>query len=304
MLRQAKRMVNKTTTIYIVVGILLVAVMTVLGTSVFVRVLVIEVSGTNVYTEEEVLEASRVSLGDNLIRLSVQAISQSIRASLPFVSDVTVERRFPDTLFIEITESVPIAFMIYDGEMFKLDSSGRVLQIGDFDTENLIEVRGFGIRNAAPGQQLQPETGTETRFMDMQEILAAFERENIVSDVSFLDVSNIQNINFGYRNIYRVLLGNAGDLRDKFYNLRGSIDRLNIDHPGEAGDIDVSDPTGRVRFNFNRAAEAPAEVPGQAVEYNGTHTEPDADDTDVPADENGTNDGSDTADEGQTTGEN
>lgn len=277
-----KNMINKNTVIYIVIGILLITIMTFIGTGVFVRVLVIEISGAHMYTEEEVLEASRVSRGDNLMRINAQTVSQNIRAGLPFVSDVVIERRFPDTLFIEIIESEPIAYATFDGNTIVMDSSGRVLQSGDYSTENLIEIRGLAIRDASLGRYIRPEAGAETRFQDMQEILAAFERENIKSDVSYLDISNIQNIHFGYMGIYRVLLGNAGELRLKLHNLGGAVDRLSVEQPGIAGDINLNDPAGGV---FSPTHDTPNDTePGQTSD-SAVGIDPDLNDTDIIPDE-------------------
>jgi len=286
MARLKKNLINKTSSIYIAVGFLLIAVMTFIGTSVFVRILDIEIIGTNVYSQEEVLEASRVSRGDNLMRLNTQTVSQNIRTTLPFVREVVIERRFPDTLLIEIIESFPVAYIISDGNVLVLDSSGRILQMGDYSTENLIEIRGIGVRTATLGQQLRPEVGGETRFLDMQDILAAFEREGIVGDVSYLDVSNIQHIHFGYRGIYRVILGNAGDLRHKLHNLASAFEMISPDRQGVPGSIDVSDPVGgTVSINF--AHEAPPEPPPELPvdndsNGNDTEAEPDENDSDEP----------------------
>jgi len=257
MIRLGKEMMNKTTAVYIALGILLVLIMTLIGTGVFIRVLEVEIIGTHVYTTEDVLEASRVSRGDNLMRLNAQSISQNIRSDLPFVRDVSIERRFPDTLIIEVVESVPIAHILLDGDVLVLDSSGRILKRGDYSTENLVEIRGIPVRDANIGQQLRVEAGAETRFQDMQEILVAFERESITENVSFLDVSNIQHINFGYRNLYRVILGNANELRHKLYNLRSGFERVSIDFPGITGDIDVSNPVGNVTFSATHETPSP-----------------------------------------------
>ncbi|MCL2249771.1 MAG: FtsQ-type POTRA domain-containing protein [Oscillospiraceae bacterium] len=267
---------SKQSAIFIAIGVLLVGIMTFIGTSVFVRILDIEISGVVVYTEQEVLEASRVSFGDNLLHLNVQTVSQNIRSNLPFVRDVNIERRLPDTLIIDIVESIPIAYVFFTGDVLILDSSGRVLQSGDYDTENLIEVRGLPIRNASRGQQLIPELGAETRFLDLQDILAAFERENLVEQVSYIDVSNIQNIHFGYLDIYRVILGNAGELRQKIYSLRNSIIFLNRNHPGVPGAIDVSDPTAEPVFN--RVQDPPVLAPDTTTDGEQYDSEYDYDD--------------------------
>ena len=285
MLESGKKMVSKQSAILIGIGVLLIGVMTFIGTSVFVRILEIEISGVVVYTEQEVLEASRVSFGDNLMRLNIQTASQNIRSNLPFVRDVNIERRLPDTLIINIVESVPIAYVFFEEDVLILDSSGRILQSGDYDTENLIEIRGLLVREASQGQQLIPELGAETRFLDLQEILTALEREDLIEHVSYVDVSNIQNIHFGFLDIYRVILGNAGELRQKIYSLRNSIIYLNRNFPGVPGAIDISDPTTQPRFN--RVQDTPELFPDLTA--NGEQYDADYNDPDIM--ENDENDG-------------
>jgi len=245
-----KRQISKSSTVYIVIGVLLIAVMTIIGTSAFMRTTGFIVEGASLYTAEDVVEASGISVGDNLLFVNAQNASQSIRDTLPFVNVVRITRKLPDTIHIEITESIAAAYVFFAGEYYITDSSGRVLEriSGREDSssivkiENLIEVRGVEIEETAVGRNLRPVFGTETKLQYMQDVLIALEREGLLDDVSYLDVSNIVNVHFGFLGKFRVVLPGSANLRPS--NLRHTasvltehVEKIEASHPNTPGRI-------------------------------------------------------------------
>jgi len=244
-----KRLMSKTSSAYIAVGVVLLTVMTLLGISAFLRVVEVDVSGASMHTYEEIIEASGLSSGDSMMYMNTQNVSRNILQSLPFIKEARVTRSLPDRVLIEVTESVPIASVTFSGETLILDASGRVLERRDNSPGGLIEIRGLSISDAREGDQLRPETGAEINLQNMQDILAAIEREGIAGDVSYLDVSNITNIHFGYLNLYRVILGGVRDLRHKIGELDSTVERIEALRPNTPGDINMSDPSGEYKFS-------------------------------------------------------
>ena len=247
-----KRSLSRSSAVSIAIGVILVTVMTIIGTSAFLRVVTFEVSGGYVYSAKEITEASGISVGDNLMTVNARNVSRNIRQALPFIKEAQISRKLPDTVLIEVTESVAIASIAFNRETLILDSSGRVLMRMDDDPGNLIEIRGLDISDAVEGNVLKPELGSETNLQYMQDILAAIENEGHEQDVSYLDVSNITNLCFGYRNIYRVILGGIRDLKYKVEDLRTTVEKLELTSPNTPGDINMSDPTEDYKFTPHR----------------------------------------------------
>jgi len=249
-----KRQITKMSSTYIASGVALITLMSIIGTSAFLKTTEVRVEGAAIYSIEEIVDSSGLSLGNNLIFVNAQTVSQSIRSALPFVNSAEVSRVWPGTVLIEITESDPVASIAFAGELLILDSSGRLLMQstgGSFalsvNTQDLIEIRGVEISDASLGEVLRPALGAETRLQNMQDVLAALEREDMVSDVSYLDVSNTGNIQFGYLDMYRVIVGSIRDLRHKLGILPGALADIEFRFPNTTGDIDLSDPSD-VRF--------------------------------------------------------
>jgi len=242
------RMLSKTSAAYIAVGVALVTLMTLIGTSAFLRVVEIRVEGATKYTAREVAEASGVSTGDSLMRVNKQRVTGNILRNLPFVKGANISRKLPDILLIEVTESTAIATIYFAGDNLIIDSGGRVLTRMDEKPDDLIEIRGIEISDFREGEPPRVELGAETKLQFMQDILGAMERDEMEKDVSYLDVSNISNIHFGYLDRYRVILGGVRDLKHKLGRLPADVLRLEQRYPNTPGDINMTDPSGDVKF--------------------------------------------------------
>ena len=95
--------------------------------------------------------------------------------------------------------------------------------------------------------------GTETKLQYVQDVLDAMQREDLVNDVSYIDVSNIVNVFFGYLGRYRVILGGGTNLRPSTlrHNLGGlenNIAYIESNFPNTTGDLNFSDGSGDPRF--------------------------------------------------------
>lgn len=101
----------------------------------------IEVNELDNYTSEEVILASGVELNTNIFKLSKKDVVSSVK-TLPYVKSVTVTKKLPSTILINIEERVEkyTAYAKDSGEYVRLDSEGYVLEIIDVATlsESLI----------------------------------------------------------------------------------------------------------------------------------------------------------------------
>ena len=221
-----KRRKSKSAAIYIPIAALLIMFLVILGTSVFLKIIVIEVNGAVKYREVEIISASGIEIGNNMLFLNADNAKQRILSALPYVNDAGIEFNLPDRVIINIIESVPIAAISYRGSVLVIDSTGRILDQVNTAPDGLIEVRGFTPAEARIGNVLRADMSDESRFQRLREVLAAIEREDMEEDVSFVDVSNISYINFFYLGRITVILGDTDNLRNKL----GSLDEIITDY--------------------------------------------------------------------------
>ena len=256
-----KKHLNTTSIPYIAFGIILISLMTIVGAGAFLRTTEIRVEGMVMYSPEDIAMASGISPGDNLLFVNAQTVSQKIRATLPFINSVNVTRDLPNTVLIEVTESVAVASITFAGEIYVIDSSGRVLARLPFtepvlegvNISDLIEMRGVDIEETPVGSVVRPVFGSESKVQYMQDILLALERDDQIKYVSYLDVSNIVNVFFGYQGLYRVVLGGStslrpSNLRHKIGMLEDSANQMRTQFPNVTGRIHWEHESGRAVF--------------------------------------------------------
>ena len=90
-------------------SVILAAVAMVAALTLFFKVEHITVTGASRYGAEEIIAASGVETGDNLILLDRYRVAQRIYTSLPYITDVRPKQEFPNTLNIEVTETHAMA---------------------------------------------------------------------------------------------------------------------------------------------------------------------------------------------------
>jgi len=83
----------------------------------------VDVVGTGLLTADEVRAAATVPPGRPLLRLDVGAVADRVRG-LPPVSGVQVERSWPSTVTIRVTERQPLAFAPVAGAAQLVDATG------------------------------------------------------------------------------------------------------------------------------------------------------------------------------------
>jgi len=235
---------------YITVGALLIIVVTILGMSVFLKIMEIEVEGESMYAKGDIISVSGIMSGDNLMFVDTGLATRRIHTAMPFISDVKITRVLPSSIRIEVTESTALATITFRDSVLVIDSTGRVLKQADSAPEGLIEIRGINLADASEGSQLRPELGGEMQLQYMRDILAAIEKEGIQGDVSYLDVTYSATITLGYSERFRVILGGPSQARSKINQLPGIVEGIEaISTTNVKGDIDMSNPSGEWRFN-------------------------------------------------------
>lgn len=87
----------------------------------------VTVSGASALSQREVLAAADVAKGMPLLRVDLEAIHDQV-ADLPEVADVTVNRSWPDTVSIVVTEREPLAVVEARSLWWAMDEEGVLFE--------------------------------------------------------------------------------------------------------------------------------------------------------------------------------
>jgi cell division protein FtsQ len=83
--------------------------------------------GRNETTSSQVLSAIGVQLGEPIFSVDLEAARARL-LTLPWVATATIERRLPDTLYVRIAETTPLALWQQQQRLHLLGRNGRVIE--------------------------------------------------------------------------------------------------------------------------------------------------------------------------------
>lgn len=245
--------------------VIAVVLAVVIGLSVFFKVDRVVVYGNNAYSAWTIQEASGIEGGENLLSFGRTRACGKIITALPYVKNVRIGINLPDTVNIYIEEyDVSYAVESSDGIWWLMTSGGKITeQINKSTASSYTKITGVTLDSPIVGNQAiakeapVAETPTEgdDRIQSTEEtspvvtvtandrlqaallILDSLELNDIVGEVSSINVSSLFNLELQYGQRYQVKLGDTSDMDYKISMMKKAVAQLN-DY--QTGILDVS----------------------------------------------------------------
>ncbi len=203
------------------------------------RISSVKVVGNTVRSAEYIAELSGV-IGQGFLQVSEAGVRERINADRYLVFE-RLERRFPSAVTITVRERVPCANLVIKGVMYIIDEACFALERSDSLTldNGLPTVIGLKTRLIRVGDTIVPSQDAQ---MDMLcELLAEIREQNYVSQVSDLDIADMDKLYLNTVDGFSVCLGDATELRAKLRTMRATIDKLRQEGYS-GGSIEASKP--------------------------------------------------------------
>ena len=222
--RRAEKKKTHSRTIRIIAGtvLFLMAALLILRFAVF-SVKEIRVTGNNAISAEQVIRASGIRRGDNILSLNEKAVEERL------VSDSNVgyllqfryiATSLPSTVVISVREREACCWLTYCGIMYVMDKDCMVMYESENPAEqpqNLVEVKGASIQsNAMVKQRIKLEDIQQSIFTELfleMKVLGCTDR------IREADISNTASILLLTRDGYTASLGDRTDLHAKLRSL-------------------------------------------------------------------------------------
>ena len=202
--------------------------------SLFFKVNKIAVSGNDRYSPKVVAKASGITKGDGLLGLNDARIAGRIITELPYVKTVRIGIKLPGMVNIEIEElDVVYAIADEDDQWWLLTSEGRIVErIDEFSASGYTKILGVVITEAKTGKdavakESVPDATTESgetvpvtisgsdRLYTALAILKHLEKNDVIGEMTQVDVTNMASIKMQYGQRFAVMLGDSADLPEK-----------------------------------------------------------------------------------------
>lgn len=214
--------------LYKLLSTLIIFAAILIGCVVFFRVNTMVVEGNSRYSSEEIIIASGVEQGDNLFMLNKGQMVSQILTRLPYVDDLSIDRKLPDTLIFHVTESTAIAWIESRGSCWLLDHRCKILEAGDSSlAEGLPRVIGLTPLDATVGNRLTVAPEEQNKVERLREFLAAIANRQMTGSLtSFIDLSSENEIRFGYGENLTVIFPLNGDFDQETYELKRALESM------------------------------------------------------------------------------
>ena len=235
--------------LYKVLSVLLAAAAVVLACVVFFRVNSVEVSGNVRYTAEEIIEASGIFVGDNLVALSRSRVSAAICTKLPYVENVSVKKVLPDRVVLRVSERVAAASVESSEGRWLISAQGKLLEQDD-GTARAVTVTGLTAIVPYPGGMLQVAGEEETTLGYVKQLLSQLESHGWLGQCTALDCTAATSMTLNY-GIYQVKLPRGGDY-NYYLSLTESALASGSILEGVGGVLDLTVVEGKVYYRPER----------------------------------------------------
>lgn len=210
--------------LYTVLATVLIVASMVAACTVFFRVESVTVEGNQRYTPEEILSVAAVEMGANMILTPSERIAQDITSALPYVDKVQVQKRFPTTVNLKITESQPVAVLTGAASAWVIDAKGKLLEPANEElSKKYPPVKGLELLEPMQGAPAQTTPENQKKLEGLVAFTKALQSCGLMEGVTSIDVSSNTEIVMVYEGRLTVKILNNVDFDRKLKALKQII---------------------------------------------------------------------------------
>jgi cell division protein FtsQ len=196
----------------------------------------IVVQGCERYSVQEVMEASGLHTGSNLYFLNKFDIKEEIFSKLPYVEEVRINRKLPDTLLVEVRECKAAAGVNDASGIWLISDQGKLLEKTDALPEDCPLITGVTLQDPAPSTQLNAGKETAYRVGVVLTLLRESASRRMRGNIGEIDMGDETALSFTYLGRFTVRFPWTADVDYKLESLSTVVDYL---ENNETGRIDL-----------------------------------------------------------------
>ncbi len=173
----------------------------------------INVYGSNRYLSSDVTAATGYTDKTNLFYLSGDKLAQTLEKEFPYIEQLRVEKDFPHTLNLYVTEAKEDFITGTDGNYFVLSEKMKVLAKRPTVTDDLTFLIYESEKEQVMGTQFAYNKNIDGEVLSS--VMAALKKAGIASRVTEIDLTDKFNIAVTYDGRIRIKLGTYEDIETK-----------------------------------------------------------------------------------------
>lgn len=193
------------------------------------------------YTSDQILQALDVHLEENIFSFDPGSKAAALEKVFPMLEDIRVERDYPGTVVVRVTEAQPAWAMQTSSGWLTLSGGLKILEKDSAQPAGLPTLYGGEPVSAEPGEQLTfaaepkadstpdsaPDSAAESsasgtveeeadqRLESLNTLLAALDAAGMSADVTRIEFADVDEMAFLYQDRISVWLGTLNELEYK-----------------------------------------------------------------------------------------
>ncbi len=199
----------------------------------------IVIEGESRYKENKITEAANVYVGINMLSVRQDATNEAVTKTLPYIKDVQVDYRFPETLALIVTSTQEKMLIEGSTGYICLDGDGKVLSLKKKKlTDGRYLVQGLTEQTAEVGADFVPTEDNKAKYEKAAEIISLLEATGKFTKGTVV-VSNLNDVRVIYDSRINIYLGDCEKLESQ---ITSAMDVIAVDEDiinGQTGYIET-----------------------------------------------------------------
>ena len=196
--------------LYKLLTLVVVCAAAVLALTLFFKVESVEVTGNSRYSAQEIQDACGVSLGDNLYLLSKPDMVQRLHQQLPYIDEVRITRRLPNTLCVQVTEFSTVYAVEQEGTVWLLTSGGKIVETAAERGDTPL-IDGCELLAPSLGGDVSFALELQNRQESLFALLTALESAELTGDVRAIHLGDPTVLSMDYTERFTVEMPYGAD---------------------------------------------------------------------------------------------
>lgn len=181
----------------------------------------IQIEGNFKLTENSIVDASNITLGQNILRLNKQKIKEDL-LNLSYIEEVSIRRKWPNTILISVIEKDGLAKIQTFASTIVIDDEGKVLESYSDNSEiNMPLIENIEVVSYGVNQNI--ETPDADKINNLIEVLKILQKNDMLNIIEKLEQN--ENILLYTNNGHVINIGDTNDLDYKIKRLKAVLER-------------------------------------------------------------------------------
>lgn len=235
--KMSRRRKLKKNMLSVLLAVVVMCVGLVLVFSLFFKINTITISGDKVYSDKMVADKSGIEMGENLFKVNGEKLTEKLSKDLPYIKSVTVERKLPDTIIINVEAAKEVAAITTKKGFVLLDETGKVLdKNASILKENVAVINNVKLKEYIEGEKvvLTDEKKTETLIKLFEAIKNAD-----MQLLTEIDLKNVNDIKIKYDDRITFAVGSLTNIETKLARGVAALEKENEINAYSEGTLDL-----------------------------------------------------------------